>query len=258
MVVVHGGPGACGELAPVARELARRRGVLEPIQTAPTVGGQVAELAAAVEEAGAPPVTLVGHSWGAWLACLLASAHPRLVRVLVLVGAPPFEQKYVPTLEARRAARMSDTLRERKRALEQALVAGNGAALAELGELYGALDAVDREQGDARPEDLLPCDPNAALAVWNEAAELRRSGALLEATRRIRCPVVVIHGVEDPHPTEGVMGPLQAALSGGVRLVALARCGHTPWRERQAREAFYQAVEAAIDPGMPATDAPRR
>ena len=37
VVVVHGGPGAGGEMAPVARSLAARRGVLEPIQTADTL-----------------------------------------------------------------------------------------------------------------------------------------------------------------------------------------------------------------------------
>ena len=44
MDVVHGGPGACGEMAPVARRLASARGVLEPIQTALSLEGQVEEL----------------------------------------------------------------------------------------------------------------------------------------------------------------------------------------------------------------------
>lgn len=35
--VIHGGPGAAGEMAPVARELSRTGGVLEPLQTAETV-----------------------------------------------------------------------------------------------------------------------------------------------------------------------------------------------------------------------------
>ena len=37
VAVVHGGPGAPGEMAPVARELSSFRGVLEPLQTATTV-----------------------------------------------------------------------------------------------------------------------------------------------------------------------------------------------------------------------------
>ncbi len=33
VAVIHGGPGAPGEMAPVARELSSRWGVLEPLQT---------------------------------------------------------------------------------------------------------------------------------------------------------------------------------------------------------------------------------
>jgi hypothetical protein len=46
VVVLHGGPGAVGEMEPVARELATRCGVLEPLLAALSVDGQVAELRA--------------------------------------------------------------------------------------------------------------------------------------------------------------------------------------------------------------------
>jgi hypothetical protein len=44
VAVIHGGPGACGELAPVAAELAKFCGVLEPLQTATSIQEQVQEL----------------------------------------------------------------------------------------------------------------------------------------------------------------------------------------------------------------------
>ena len=44
VVVVHGGPGGAGEMAPVARRLGQDFGVLEPLQVADSVEGQVAEL----------------------------------------------------------------------------------------------------------------------------------------------------------------------------------------------------------------------
>ena len=37
VAVVHGGPGAAGEMAPVARRLGAACGVLEPLQTAMTM-----------------------------------------------------------------------------------------------------------------------------------------------------------------------------------------------------------------------------
>ena len=46
VAVIHGGPGAVGEMAPVARELASGWGVLEPLQTATSLEGQIEELRA--------------------------------------------------------------------------------------------------------------------------------------------------------------------------------------------------------------------
>ena len=55
VAVIHGGPGAAGEMAPVARELASGRGVLEPLQTAASLKGQVDELRTVLEENGDLP-----------------------------------------------------------------------------------------------------------------------------------------------------------------------------------------------------------
>jgi pimeloyl-ACP methyl ester carboxylesterase len=68
VAVIHGGPGAPGEVAPVGRKLGTKYGVLEPFQTADSVSGQVEELADCLKTHGSPPLTLVGYSWGAWLA----------------------------------------------------------------------------------------------------------------------------------------------------------------------------------------------
>jgi pimeloyl-ACP methyl ester carboxylesterase len=96
VVVVHGGPGAAGEMGPVAQRLGHSRGVLEPMQSATTVHGQVDELRVAVESLSVPPVVLIRHSWGAWLSCFIAANYPQLVRKMILIGAPAFEEKYVP------------------------------------------------------------------------------------------------------------------------------------------------------------------
>src|SRR3954454_11622430 len=86
VVVVHGGPGAAGEMGPVAQRLARSRGVLEPMQSATTVSGQVDELRRALDSLCVPPAVLFCHSWGAWLSCLVAADYPLLVRKLILIG----------------------------------------------------------------------------------------------------------------------------------------------------------------------------
>jgi len=76
VAVIHGGPGAPGEMALVARELSCVRGVLELLQTATTLEGQVQELKAVLEKNAAPPVTLIGFSWGAMLSFILTAQYP--------------------------------------------------------------------------------------------------------------------------------------------------------------------------------------
>jgi pimeloyl-ACP methyl ester carboxylesterase len=89
VAVVHGGPGAAGEMAPVARELAHDRGILEPLQTATSLEGQVEELRVTLASYTALPVVLIGFSWGAWLSYIVAARYPALVRKLLLVAAGP-------------------------------------------------------------------------------------------------------------------------------------------------------------------------
>ena len=51
IAVIHGGPRAPGEMAPVARKLARALsvGVIEPMQTKLTIDGQLEELKDVIE-----------------------------------------------------------------------------------------------------------------------------------------------------------------------------------------------------------------
>ena len=65
VAVVHGGPGAPGSMAPVARELAKHCGVIEHLESATTIDGQVGELhdvpAGAREPAGHSDRPFVGR-----------------------------------------------------------------------------------------------------------------------------------------------------------------------------------------------------
>ena len=243
VAVIHGGPGAAGEMAPVAQELAPGRGVLEPLQTARSVAGQVGELKKVLEENGDLPVILVGFSWGAWLGFLVAAHHPSLVRKLILIGSGPFEEKYVARLQETRLSRLSEDERMEYRSvlarLSDARAQSQDASLERLGELASKTDSCDPLRGE--PE-AIAFQAEIHQRVWQDAVEMRRSGRLLGLARQVRCPVVAIHGDYDPHPAEGVQEPLSAALQ-DFRFHLLEHCGHTPWMEKQAREAFYRTLK---------------
>ena len=241
VVVLHGGPGGAGEVAPLASGLARRGyRVLEPFQTRHSVREQVEELAAQITAAGRPPVAIVGWSWGAWLGCLLAARHERLVRTLVLVGSGPFESHHAERIEDTKAARLTAAESAELRRLDPRR--GDAAEVARFIEISDRADTYAR---DASPQPEVTFDAAIHTAVWSEADAMRRSGALLEEVGTIRCPVVVLHGDHDPRPAEGVHEPLGSVLP-TARFVLLDRCGHKPWQERYARAAFYAALNDAI------------
>jgi len=247
VAVVHGGPGAAGELAPVARELARARGVFEPLQSVPSVEGQIEELKVQLEALGAGPFILIGHSWGAWLACLLAAGRPALVKKLILVASGAFEQRHAEGLLERRLARLSGGEQDEARALAER---ARGAApfsseqLARFGELLFKADSYDPIPSGGDP---VRCDARIFRTVWPEAVRLRETGELLRRVANLRCPVVALHGDHDPTPAQGVREPLSRVLK-DFRMIVVERCGHSPWRERQARRSFFEALETELTP----------
>ena len=233
-------------MAPVARELASASGVLEPYQTAMSLRGQIDELTSLLQTYGDGPVTLIGFSWGAWLSYLLAASEPILVRKLILIGSAPFEETYVASIRETRFSRMTDQERAEIENLFSVLdnvdSRDKDAALARIGTLFSKADAYN-----ARPDqsEAVDCQADIFLGVWNEAAALRRNGRLLAYGQDIQCPVVALHGDYDPHPSEGVEKPLSRVVP-NFRFVLLKKCGHKPWVEEEARNAFYRALKKEI------------
>ena len=246
--VIHGGPGAQGELAPVARELSSLNGILEPLQTGISVKEQLRELKTAIEKYGDWPVTLIGFSWGAWLSFMAAAKYPRLVKKLLLVGSGPFESKYAGKITAARLRRLSTGEQAEFRAITQMLdnagVKNNRQALERLGELCSKTDSYSPIK--QKPEKI-DCKTQIFKKVWREASELRRSGKLLRLGADISCPVIAIHGDYDPHPAQGVRKPLSGVIR-NFRFITLRRCGHKPWIERKAKDEFYRIVKKEISP----------
>lgn len=246
VAVIHGGPGAPGEMAPVARELSSVTGVLEPLQTATTLEGQVRELKAVLEKNAVLPLTLIGFSWGALLSFIFTARYPSLVRKLILIGSAPYEEKYAANITQTRLGWLSEQEREQALSLMETLndtsFADKSTLLARLGELLSQADAYDPLPHD---DEILPCQYDVFQGVWEQAAHLRSSGELLELGKRIKCPVVAIHGDYDPHPAAGVNEPLSRVLK-DFRFILLEKCGHRPWIERSARDRFYDILKQEL------------
>lgn len=243
IAILHGGPGAPGEMAPVARELASTFGILEPMQTAHSIHDQIAELRDILEKHATNPVTLIGWSWGAMLAFMFAAHNPACVKKLLLVSSGVFEEKYAENIQKIQMSRMSEeertTFYDLQEKLKVPLTNDKKALFSQLGALISKVDSFDPIFH--KTNELLDCQYELYLKVWSEAKELRKSGKLLALSKQIECPVTAIHGDFDPRPLEGIVTPLSSILK-FFRHITLEKCGHHPWLEKHAREKFYQVL----------------
>lgn len=244
--VLHGGPGAPGSATRLAEELGAFCGVLEPWQSGFSIEDLLVGLHADLQCAGCPPMTLVGHSWGAWLGWMFAARYPELVAKLVLVGSGPFQPKYAEGIMETRLLRLSLDERGEARKLMAALGADAIDAdglLRRLGRLMEQADGYDLLP--ERGEQGVRCDLKQFDALWTEGDALRRSGELLALGKNISCPVLAVQGAYDPHGSAGVRDPLGRALD-DFEFLELPCCGHSPWKERLAREAFLKRMQREL------------
>jgi pimeloyl-ACP methyl ester carboxylesterase len=76
--------------------------------------------------------------------------------------------------------------------------------------------------------------------IWKEIEALRSKGGFEDAAKKIKCPVIAIHGDYDPHPADGVKKILSEADD--FTFYLLEKCGHYPWLEKHAKEKFYSIL----------------
>jgi pimeloyl-ACP methyl ester carboxylesterase len=238
--LLHGGPGAAGELKPVAEYLGNEFGVLELLQTEKSIEGQLNELFDQLESEADFPVTLVGYSWGAWLAFIFTSLHSNLIGKLILVSSGAFESKYNNDLTSLRFSRLEQDDRIEAEILLLKIKGGNteNFTLKRFGELMNLADSYDSFPIN---KNFLEIDIQIFQSVWPEASKLRETGELIAFANNIVCPVVAIHGDFDSHPLVGVEKPLSERLK-NFKMIKLKNCGHTPWNERLARDVFYATL----------------
>lgn len=246
VAVIHGGPGASGDMAPVAKVLSQVCGILEPLQTKSSIGGQIDELREGLEQHGNLPVILIGHSWGAWLSFIFAAKNPTLVKKLILVGSGPYEAEYVAEMTKTRMNRFTEEERIQVEALMKSLndvtIKDQRGIFREFGIL---MSNVDSFHPISLESEVIEYRPDIYHKVMEEVITLRKSGELLELGKKIECPVVAIHGDYDPHPFQGVKEPLSRVLK-NFRFNLLTDCGHRPWNEYDAKENFYEIIKEEL------------
>ena len=240
VVLLHGGPGAPGYMAPVARDLADSFRVLEPFQRASgaeplTVSIHVADLHEVIEThcTGARPA-LVGSSWGAMLALAYAAEHPGSAGPLVLIGCGTFDSAARARLRVTIEERMDDGLRQRMDRLSQEFPDPDERFRA-LGDLILPLYSYELATTNQEVE---ACDARGHHETWKDMVRLQEQGVYPAAFSAIRTPVLMLHGAADPHPGPMIRASLEPHIP-QLEYHEWERCGHYPWLEKAVRDEFF-------------------
>lgn len=246
VALIHGGPGDPGSLKELAKILSRDYDILEPLQTADSVNGQIEELKVTLNRYADLPIILIGHSWGAMLGYLFTAKYPTYIQKLIMVGSGLFDVKYAENIMSTSLSRLS---KEKQSELNELMIRldddhnDSDELFHKLGSIMKEADSFDPIQ--LNPSDVIKGQYHIFNKVWPEAAKIRESGELLAVGKKINCPVIAIHGDYDPHPYQGVQIPLSTVLR-NFTFILLNNCGHEPWNERQAKDQFIDFLRAHL------------
>ena len=246
VLVLHGGPAAFGDVAPIAKGISESYRAVEPWQRGSgsqplTVARHVTDLHELATDLGEDfPPAIVGHSWGAMLALCYAAEYPSEAGPIVLVGCGTFDQAARNQMQMTIEDRMDDDLRNKLRRMsaEHTDPADRFIRAFKLTRHLFDFDPIDPYPDKEESE---PFDMVAYEETWNDMARLQADGTYPDAFRAIESPVLMLHGQYDPHPGDLIRDSLLRHLP-QLEYREWARCGHSPWIERFAREEFFSAI----------------
>jgi len=246
IAVIHGGPGARGEMAPLAKELSTLYGVLEPLQTKTSLDEEIKELLLILKKNGNNPMILIGHSWGALFSYIFAERYPLLVKKIILIGSGCFEEKYSKNIMKTRLDRLNEREKTEISSLMEILkdptIEDKNVILTRFGKLISKADSYNPMHYDNKE---LECNFQIYQGLWKDTEKIRHKGRLLNLGKHIQCSVVAIHGKYDPHPCECIEESLSNVLK-DFRFIILDKCGHYPWMEKNAKDKFYNLLKKEL------------
>jgi proline iminopeptidase len=241
LLCLHGGPGMSDYLFATLDEETvgwrrigyTQRGLAPSTTDGPfTVAQHVADAVAVLDDLARDEVVVLGHSWGGFLAAVLAIEHPDRVRGLLLVeplgivgdgGYRRFEQQML--------ARTPDDVRQRAEELDQRAMAGEGTesdALESLRLVWPAYFA-DPRAAPPMPDDIRLSVPCYSQTI-EDAIAMLAAGDLPDRAATYGGPVEIVYGLGSPFPVETSLDTARAFADGSATGVPDA--GHYPWLEQ--------------------------
>ena len=93
--------------------------------------------------------------------------------------------------------------------------------------------------------EIVNLDIEGRQETWTDVLRLQDDGVQPAEFAAITAPVVMLHGDTDPHPGTMIRDSLSPFIT-GLQYIEFPRCGHIPWIERQARDAFLRELRSQL------------
>lgn len=249
VMLLHGGPGAPGYMAPVARELQDSFTVFEPFQRGSSpdeplsVDKHIEDLHAVIDAyCGGEKPHIVGHSWGAMLALAYSAAHPQAVRSLVMIGCGTFDKDARAKLLEVQNARMTDDFKRRLGDLEKKYP-DESVRIGVMGKMFQRLYAYELlPANELAAFDAAEYDAKAHTQTWDDMVRQQELGVYPASFEKIVAPAIMLHGDHDVHPSEMIFKSLRQHIP-HLEYEHWEKCGHDPWLERHVREDFFKVLK---------------
>jgi len=244
VIVLHGGPGAAGSGAPIAKGLSDTCRVMEPWQRTHseeglTVARHVADLDDLITSdcQNENPI-IAGESWGAMLALAYAATHPDKMQSLVLIGCGTFDKVSRAKMNQIISDRLGDEGLKKMEQITRDYPHPKDHLPRQyelIHPVYNYETVIETSDGPGR------FDAKAHQETWDDMLKCQEEGLYPQHFTNIKCPVLMIHGDYDPHPGKSIRDVLLEYMPQLV-YIELEKCGHSPWAEKWAKDRFFEVM----------------
>ncbi len=242
-MVLHGGPGAPGSAAPVAKGLADDFRVFEPWQRAGgdtplSVAVHISDLHQLItSRCGDEKPAFVGVSWGAMLTLAYAAEHPENIGPLVLVGCGTFDKSSREKTVEIRQDRIVDFIKKHPEYSSDLKLRFDQQVM----KWHNMTDNYDPEPDRSGRSEAEQFDMKAHTETWNDMLRCQEEGIYPQSFTAIRSPVIMLYGTYDPHPGRMIRDNLKQYIP-HLEYHEFEKCGHSPWIEKYARDDFFRVM----------------
>lgn len=258
IIVIHGGAGYLTHdyMLPAMEQLANKHTTIfydqrglgrSTSQLTPeyiNVAAYVEDLESIRQHLGFSKISLLGHSWGGFIAMHYAIAYPEAVDKMVLLSSmPASSEEFFLFLDE--INRRLEPYRDQLAALESSPLFAKGDS-----STYADYLQTIFQTYMYRPEQIsklnlhLPQDAIVnGLKVWEIfKVQILQPYNLFSALANVRAPTLIIQGDADPIPFESAEHLYQALSCS--QLFKIKQCGHFPFIEQPAL--FFEKLEAFL------------